>query len=140
MSRSADLRGTPVLTEPETPPLDNVEFLKWAYKQTKVYAPEDNKRMQFAITYTTNPDTSSMTYGIALTILGTHLARLVKDAKDAKTLYDNVQMSGGSCVKSVSQTLEQATCQLEKRRDDFAERLRALEVEDAVNGAAKIVF
>jgi len=138
MGRLADLRGTPVPIEPETPPVDNREFLKWVHKQTKGYAPHEDERMLFLIRFIENPDTLSMTFAIALGILRSHMARLVKDAEDAKTLYANVQMSGGPCVKSVSQTLEQATDQLEKRRDDFAERLRAFEAEDEAEGQRPI--
>ncbi|KAI4914884.1 hypothetical protein J4E90_004920 [Alternaria incomplexa] len=129
MGRLADLRGTPVPTESETPPIDNVEFLKWVRKQMAGYAPADNKRLLPAIGGLRNPDTLELAFEIASKVLGRHLATLVEEAKEMRTMYGKVQKSGGPCVKSLLQTLEQAIRQVDKRRDDFAERVRAFEAE-----------
>ncbi|KAI4677413.1 uncharacterized protein J4E84_009098 [Alternaria hordeiaustralica] len=74
-------------------------------------------------------DTRELGFEIALKILGRHTATLVEEAKEMKTRYDKVQKSGGPGAKSVLRTIEQATRQLDKRRDDFAERVTAFEAE-----------
>jgi len=110
----------------EVPPVDTFEFLKWVRSQTVGYAPADTKRMLSAIRCLRDPDTRELGFGIALKILGRHIATLVEEAKEMKIMYDKVQKSSGPCAESILQTLEQGSRQIDKRRDDFAERVRAL--------------
>ena len=127
--RIADLRGTLVHTEPETPPMENVEFLKWVRKQMAEYAPAISKQLLLAIDCLGITGAREFGFENASKILGRHLATLVEEAKEMKTVYDKVRNSGGPCVRSILETLEQATRQVDKRRDEFAERVRAFEAE-----------
>ena len=127
--RLADLRGEPMPTQPEVPPVDTFEFLEWARSQIVGYAPADAKRMLSAIGCLRGPDTRELGFEIALKILGRHIATLVEEVKEMETRYDKVQKSGGTCVESVLRTIDQATRQLDKRGVDFVERVGAFEAE-----------
>jgi hypothetical protein len=60
------------------------------------------------------------------------MARLGREAKEAKALHSSIQKTGRSGVELLLKNLEQSVRQIEKRRDDFHERLKVFDEEAEV--------
>lgn len=123
--------GAVIETEaPDEPPTDAVSFMSWAKKEIVGYSALDAKRLGLAVILYKKPTMKRAGLENALLILRAHLQRLNAELKSAKDLHNSVSKAGDT-AGDISRIFENGARKLEKKRDDFDERLKALQAGTA---------